>query len=215
MAVIVGKAVPGTRTPVFMGDMRYVVFRPYWEVPPSIARNELLPAIRKNPEYLSKQNMEIVRNDGTSVSGAEAVDALAAGKARLRQRPGAHNALGAIKFIFPNPYNVYLHGTPAQSLFAQPQRAFSHGCIRVSDTEGLAEFVLKNAEGDWSRERIQKEMKSSGSPLQVNLKQPIRVVIVYGTALATESDGVKFFEDIYGHDRKLETLLKLKPVSAR
>lgn len=216
MPVIVGQTYPRTRTPVFVGDMRYVIFRPYWDVPPSITRRELLPDIRKNPGYLQKHNMEIVQGDRDNspvvAPTPAALEALAAGQLRLRQRPGEDNALGPIKFIFPNEHNVYLHGTPAQHLFAQPRRAFSHGCIRVADPVALAEHVLKNADGEWTRERILSEMNNAGAPLRVNLKRPIRVMVVYGTALATESGPVRFFDDIYGHDRKLETLLGLKPV---
>lgn len=216
MPVIVGQVFPRTRTPVFVGDMRYVIFRPYWDVPPSIARRELLPDIRKNPGYLQKHNMEIVQGESDSAKimapSPAAFDALAAGKLRLRQRPGPDNALGPIKFIFPNEHNVYLHGTPAQSLFAQSRRAFSHGCIRVADPVALAEHVLKNADGVWDRDRILSEMNNGATPLRVNLKQSIRVMVVYGTALATEAGPVKFFDDIYGHDRKLETLLRLEPV---
>lgn len=219
MPVIVGQAYPRTRTPVFLGEMRYVIFRPYWDVPASIARRELLPDIRKDSGYLAKHNMEIVdgESDDSKIVAPTpaALDALEAGQLRLRQRPGPDNALGPIKFMFPNVHNVYLHGTPAQHLFEQSSRAFSHGCIRVSDPVALAEHVLKNADGDWNREKILAAMKGDENqtrPLRVNLRQPIRVMIVYGTVLATEAGPVQFFEDIYGHDRKLETLLGMKPV---
>jgi murein L,D-transpeptidase YcbB/YkuD len=139
----------------------------------------------------------------------ENIAALAAGGLRMRQRPGEDNALGAIKFMLPNPYNVYLHSTPAQHLFRESRRAFSHGCIRVSDPVALAVHVLRNAEGDWTVEKIEAAM--NGAPNQrVNLVKPIQVMILYGTVMAAESGQVFFFEDIYGHDRRLERLLRLQ-----
>ena len=211
MDVIVGQAFPHTRTPVFLADMKYVIFRPYWDVPQSIVRRELMPEIRGNPGYLERNHMELVRGeaDDSPVVPAtpENVEALAAGGLRLRQLPGDDNALGAIKFVFPNPYNVFLHGTPAQHLFKEARRAYSHGCIRVSDPVALAQYVLRNAPGDWSRENI--ELAMSGEPNQrVTLSKPIRVMVLYGTVIAAESGRVLFFDDIYGHDRKLERLLE-------
>jgi len=141
----------------------------------------------------------------------ESIEALAAGRLRLRQQPGEDNALGLAKFMFPNVYNVYLHSTPAHNLFKEPVRAFSHGCIRVADPLALATLVLKNAEGDWSREQIEAAMNGA-STQRVPLKQSIDVLILYGTALATEEGPVFFFEDIYGYDRKLEQQLALAPV---
>ena len=216
MGVIVGRTYPKTQTPVFEGDMRYVVIRPYWDVPYSITTGELLPKIRANPAYLTAQRLEIVRGQQDSSPTVpptpENLDALAAGKLRLRQLPGEDNALGLIKFMFPNNCNVYLHSTPAHRLFNEPVRAFSHGCIRVSDPVALAEQVLKNAPGDWSREKIEAAMQGTQT-LRVNLTQPINVLILYGTALATEAGPILFFDDIYGYDRKLEQKLGLKPLN--
>jgi murein L,D-transpeptidase YcbB/YkuD len=214
MNVIVGQAFPHTRTPIFLADMKYVIFRPFWDVPDSIVQRELLAPIRAQPDYLEKNHMELVRgeSDDSPVVPAtpESIEELAAGKLRLRQRPGDDNALGAIKFVFPNPYNVFLHGTPAQRLFKEPRRAYSHGCIRVSDPVALAEYVLRNAPGEWSRENIEAAM--SGEPNQrVTLSRPIRVMVLYGTAFATESGRVLFLDDIYGHDRRLERLLDSQP----
>jgi murein L,D-transpeptidase YcbB/YkuD len=157
--------------------------------------------------------MEIVQGDSDDspvVAPTPAnIAALAAGRLRLRQQPGEDNALGAIKFVFPNPYNVYLHSTPAQHLFKESRRAFSHGCIRVSDPMALAEYVLRNADGDWTRDKIDAAM--NGEPNQhVALSTPIQVMILYGTVLATESGRVLFFDDIYGHDRRLERLLRVQ-----
>jgi murein L,D-transpeptidase YcbB/YkuD len=212
MAVIVGRTYAHTQTPVFEGDMRYVVLRPYWDVPSSIVRNEMLPKIRANPGYLARQHLELVNGQSDSSPVVpptpDNLELLAAGKLRLRQQPGEDNALGLAKFMFPNHYNVYLHSTPAHALFKETVRAFSHGCIRVADPVALALLVLKNAPGDWTREKIQAAMNGSNA-LRVNLSEPIQVLILYGTALATEEGPVLFFEDIYGYDQKLERQLKL------
>lgn len=215
MDVIVGKSYPQTQTPVFEGDMRYVIFRPYWDVPYNIVRHEMLTKIRADPAYLAAQHLEIV--SGASDSSPvvpptpENIAALSAGKLRLRQQPGEDNALGLVKFIFPNDYNVYLHSTPARNLFKQSVRAFSHGCIRVSDPVALASLVLKDAPGDWTREKIEATMNGTSS-VRVNLAHPINVLILYATALATEAGPVMFFNDIYGYDKKLERQLGLAPV---
>ena len=215
MPVIVGRAFPRTRTPVFVGELRYVVFRPYWDIPRSILLNEMLPEIRAHADYLQRNQLEIVRGPGDDAApvapDAQSIAALAAGQLRLRQRPGDDNALGLVKFVFPNVHDVFMHGTPAHRLFLQSRRAFSHGCIRVSDPVGLAAFVLRNASGDWDEERIVEAMHGPDSA-HVELRAPIRVMILYGTALATEAGPIRFFDDIYGHDRKLEQLLNLEPV---
>ena len=215
MDVIVGRTFPQTtRTPVFEGDMRYVILRPYWDVPFAITQHEMLPKIRANPGYLASQHLEIVAGADDSAPAlpptAENLAALATGKLRLRQQPGEHNALGLAKFIFPNDYNVYLHSTPAHELFAKSVRAFSHGCVRVSDPLSLAAVVLKDAPGNWTREKIQAAMNGTTS-VRVDLAHPIDVLILYGTALATEAGPVMFFNDIYGYDRILERQLGLAP----
>jgi murein L,D-transpeptidase YcbB/YkuD len=177
---------------------------------------EMLPVISTDPGYLGRHDMEIVRGAGdnaTPVSATpENIDALASGALRLRQRPGPRNSLGLVKFVLPNAYNVYLHGTPAQELFGKSRRAFSHGCIRVRDPVGLAEYVLRNQPEPWTRERIEEAMQHGKDSQRVQLAQPIRVFVVYGTALATEAGKVLFLDDIYGHDRRLEALLGLEPV---
>jgi len=214
MDVIVGKTYPRTQTPVFESDMRYVVFRPYWDIPPSILRNEMLPKIRANPGYIAAQRLQIVRGPGDDSPvvppSPEAIEALAAGKLRLRQMPGEDNALGLVKFMFPNVYNVYLHSTPAHRLFNESVRAFSHGCIRVSDPLSLATHVMRDEPGDWTREKIDATMNGSKT-VRVNLQHPIRVLILYGTALASEAGPILFFNDLYGLDQKLERQLGLAP----
>ncbi len=218
MNVIVGQEYPRLRTPVFAANMNAVVFRPYWDVPSSITRRELLPLMRKRPDYLETQHMEIVgeASDGSPplTATAENLQALNAGRLRLRQRPGAGNSLGLIKFVLPNSYGVYLHSTPAQLLFAEPRRSFSHGCIRVSDPVALAAEVLSSTPGDWTVERIQAAMKGDVT-LRVGLTEPVHVLILYGTAVTSEDGALHFFDDIYGHDRRLEAALGLMPISPR
>jgi murein L,D-transpeptidase YcbB/YkuD len=216
MDVIVGQTHPITkRTPVFAEDMKFVILRPYWDVPYSITLREMLPKLRKNPGYLAAQHLEIVRGQDDSAAPLaptpENIEALAKGQARLRQQPGADNALGLVKFMLPNAYNVYLHSTPAHRLFGETRRAFSHGCIRVSDPTALAAYVLRNEPGNWTPAKIDAAMNGSAT-LRVNLQHPIRVMILYATALATEAGPVLFFDDLYGYDRKLEALLGLPPV---
>lgn len=209
MDVIVGKAFEATQTPVFAADMTYLIFRPYWEVPYSIAVKEIVPGARANPASLDKHHMEIVRGGGDSAevlpSTRENIELLAKGILRIRQKPGADNSLGLVKFMFPNPYNVYLHSTPAKALFSQARRDFSHGCIRVSDPVGLAEYVLRDSP-EWTQAKIEEAMNGN-TTMTVTLKNPIRVFIVYGTALALEDGRVLFFDDIYGHDQRLEAAL--------
>ena len=215
MDVIVGQTYPRMQTPIFIGEMKRVIFRPYWDVPRSITLHEMLPHIRNNPNYLQRENLQIVRGESDAgevlAPNAAAIAELAAGKVRLRQRPGSDNALGLVKFLFPNAHNVYMHSTPAHELFARPRRAFSHGCIRVSDPSALAMFVLKNAATPWDEARIAAAMQGPAST-RVELKLPIRVMILYATAQATEAGPIEFFGDLYGHDRRLEGLLGLAPV---
>lgn len=209
MNVIVGRAVR-TETPVFVEHLREVIFRPYWNIPPSILRHELLPIIERDPEYLKRQDMEIVRGPGDDAQPVEAtvenIAALRQGALRLRQRPGPRNSLGLIKFVFPNEENVYMHGTPAQQLFARSRRDFSHGCVRVQDPVALAQWAFEE-KPDWNRDRIVAAMAGSPS-LHVTLLQPIRVILFYTTAMVTPDEGtIRFAEDIYGHDARLDRAL--------
>jgi murein L,D-transpeptidase YcbB/YkuD len=139
-------------------------------------------------------------------ASSSALDELAAGRLRLRQRPGPGNALGPVKFLMPNPYNVYLHATPEEALFERSQRTFSHGCIRVSAPAALAAYVLRDAAGDWNEAAIEAALCDTITR-RVALTRPVSVVVFYSTAVATRSEGVLFFEDIYGYDRKLQSLL--------
>ncbi|MGQ0704136.1 MAG: L,D-transpeptidase family protein [Gemmatimonadales bacterium] len=204
--VIVGKALD-TQTPVFIEEMRYVIFRPYWNVPLSIARNEIIPAIDRDPDYLRRHNMEIVSGQSDEAESVRpssgSLDRVASGELRIRQRPGPQNALGAVKFVFPNSQNIYLHGTPAEELFDRTRRDFSHGCVRVEDPLGLATWVLSGS-SDWPPDRIAAAM-DPGAPIsvRVNLPRPLTVVLYYNTAFAEPEGTVRFGEDIYGHDARL------------
>ena len=204
--VVVGKALD-TRTPVFDEDMRFIEFSPYWNVPPSIARHETIPRIRREPDYFGRMGFEFVHPDGrvdTSLAPA-LLDAVMAGAARIRQRPGPENALGDIKFVFPNRSNIYLHHTPAVQLFGRGRRDYSHGCIRVEKPVELAEFVLQGMPG-WDRERIETEMQR-GESRTLRLAQAVPVLISYGTTVV-KGDQTYFFDDIYGHDRVLDAALR-------
>ena len=210
MNVIVGRTFPGHNTPVFMADMRYVVFRPYWDVPASIARNEILPKLRQRLAWGAEQDYQLVRGQADSspvVAWDEsALEPLQRGELRVRQKPGARNALGRVKFMFPNPYNVYLHSTPAQSLFARTERAFSHGCVRVEDPQALGEFVFAGESG-WDGARIADRLQADGGPERINLSKSLRVIIFYATAIAAEDGRILFLQDIYKHDQRLKRLL--------
>lgn len=209
MRVVVGRALR-TQTPVLEEDMKYLIFWPYWNVPPSILRGEIIPKITKDLAYIQKNNFEVTTYSGQVVTDGvvseEVLAQLRAGKLMVRQKPGPKNALGLIKFIFPNDQNVYLHSTPSQSLFSESRRDFSHGCIRVEDPKALAEWVLRNNPG-WTVERIEAAFKAEKQQ-QVNLTHEIPVLIVYGTAIAKENGQVYFFDDIYGHDKSMAKLFE-------
>lgn len=209
MAVIVGRAL-NTRTPVFADEMEYLIFRPYWNVPSSILRNESIPAIRRNPGYLTRENLEIVRGPSDSAPvlapTPENIEALGQGDVRLRQRPGPRNALGLVKFMFPNQNDVYMHDTPAPQLFARSRRDFSHGCIRVENPTELAEWVL-GRNPSWTREQIVAAMNGTDNR-RIDLAESIQVVIFYTTAVVLPEDGsVHFAQDVYGHDARLDKAL--------
>jgi murein L,D-transpeptidase YcbB/YkuD len=206
MKVIVGKAMD-TRTPLFDEDMRFIEFSPYWNVPPSIARNETVPRLRRDPAYFDQQGFEFVTPSGGVVTtlSANNLNAVLRGGWRIRQRPGPNNALGGIKFVFPNRDNIYLHHTPAPALFARDRRDFSHGCIRVEDPMALARFVLRD-EPEWTEERIRAAMDKGESNV-LRLSKPLPVLIAYGTVIV-KSGRVFFYPDLYGHDRLLDQALR-------
>lgn len=209
MKVIVGQAYPRFQTPVFRGAMSYIEFSPYWNVPWSITRRELMPLIQADPDYLRQNHYEIVASylpsEPVLPATPENIARLPRGELLLRQTPGSHNALGVAKFMFPNDHNVYLHGTPAKGLFRRGERAFSHGCIRLAEPRRLAEHVLSQ-ERSWDRERVD-ALIDSGRRTRVALSEPLAVYVLYGTALADEDGTVRFMQDIYGHDGRMARVL--------
>ena len=211
MDVIVGRAL-STQTPVFVAEMGEVIFRPYWNVPRSILRHEVLPKIERDRDYLHRENMEIVRGAGDNATRVdltpETLAGLEQGVLRVRQRPGPRNALGLIKFVFPNREDVYMHGTPAQALFAKSRRDFSHGCVRVADPLALAEWVLKGRP-EWPRDRILTATMGTQT-IHVKLPRPIQVILFYTSAAVMPEDGtIRFAEDIYRHDARLDRALAM------
>jgi len=208
MNVVVGKAYDHS-TPVFEEKMAYVVFRPYWNVPYSIAKAEYLSRVARDPDYLSKKGFEVVNSRQEVVTSgtvtSDVLEQLRAGKLFLRQAPGPKNSLGLVKFIFPNDYSVYMHDTPAQEFFSKSRRDFSHGCIRLGKPADLAVWVLRDNPG-WNMDRVRAAM-NGGATQQVNLAHRIPVLIVYGTVIVTEDGTVHFYDDIYGHDASLEEVL--------
>ena len=208
MKVVVGRAYRH-RTPVFAANIKSVIFRPYWNVPLSIVRAELLPHIEKDPAYLAKNSYEIVNGAETVAdqgSLSEQIKGqLRSGKLGIRQTPGPNNALGLLKFDFPNPYDVYMHGTPAMELFSRSRRDFSHGCIRVEDPVALAAWLLRD-KPEWTADHIRAATLAEKT-FRVDLEHPVPVLIVYGTAVVMENGEVDFFRDIYRQDTALEQAL--------
>ena len=184
MNIVVGTS--QNRTVVFTGNLKHVVFAPYWNVPPGIMKNEILPAINRNPNYLAQRNMEWNGNT-------------------VRQKPGPWNALGKVKFLFPNNFHIYLHDTPSKGLFGEQQRAFSHGCIRIAEPQKLAEWVLRD-QPQWTTEKIIEAMNGDKEKY-VNVQRTIPVVIGYFTAWVGSNGQLNFRDDIYGHDQKLAARL--------
>ncbi len=194
----VGK--PYHATPVFKDEMTYLVLNPTWTIPPGILRKETLPAARKDPNYLKDRNMSVIRSDG-SVVDQSTVDFNGKFPYGIRQEPGPNNALGRVKFIFPNPYFVYFHDTPSKSLFGRSARAFSHGCIRTENPLDLAALLLEDKEG-WDRARIDKVIESA-KMTTVTLDEPLTVFLLYWTAEVGEDGTIGFREDIYNRDAKI------------
>lgn len=185
MPVVVGKE--GHNTMMFTGNLNQVVFSPYWNVPPSIVRKEILPAIDRNPNYLASNNMEEVGTDGDLPV--------------IRQLPGEGNSLGKVKFLFPNSFNIYFHDTPAKALFDKDKRAYSHGCIRLSDPTKMANYLLQD-DPEWGPESIEAAM-NSGTEKYVKLKNPVPVLITYYTAWVDDGGLLHFADDIYDHDKAI------------
>jgi murein L,D-transpeptidase YcbB/YkuD len=210
MRVVVGKK--DTPTPVFNDSMTHVVFSPYWNVPPTIAKGETLPALMRDPTFLARTNMEVLDRRGR-VMDADAIDPDRPEDYRFRQRPGADNSLGLVKFMFPNAFNVYLHDTPADSLFARRVRSFSHGCVRLEQPEALAAYVLRDRP-EWSAEAISAAMHA-GEERTVKLGTPIPVFIGYWTADVTPEGSVETRPDVYGLDARQAASIAKRVASMR
>jgi len=185
MDIVVGKE--AHQTVIFSNELKNIVFSPYWNIPPSIVRAEILPNLKRNRNYLAQKNME---QTGTSN-----------GLPVIRQKPGKTNSLGRVKFLFPNSYNIYLHDTPAKALFAEQTRAFSHGCIRVAEPKALAMYLL-TGRPEWSSEKIDKAMNAK-KETWVSLKQTVPVFITYFTSWVDKNGLLNFRDDLYGHDQKM------------
>jgi murein L,D-transpeptidase YcbB/YkuD len=216
MKVVVGQA-PDHKTPILLSQLETVIFCPYWTVPASIQRNELLPEILRDPRWVSANNFELVTPQG-EVAGDRKVSGhmlaeLRTGELMLRQKPGPKNTLGLVKFVFPNEYGVYMHDTSARWLFDPERRDFSHGCIRVEKPEDLAEWILREQPG-WPRGRIIAAMHGTES-VSVRVKRPIQLVTMYSTAVVMKNGEVHFFQDIYGEDAVLEKELAARPHASR
>jgi L,D-transpeptidase YcbB len=216
MKVVVGRA-PDHNSPILLSQLEIVIFRPYWNVPVSIQRNELLPKIKRDPSWVSANNFELVTPQGEVAGDGKVsehlLSELGKGELQLRQKPGPKNTLGLVKFVFPNANGIYMHDTPARWPFARERRDLSHGCIRVEKPEELAEWVLGEQSG-WSRDRIQEAMQGTES-ISVRVKRKIQVAIMYSTATVMKNGEVHFFPDIYGEDQALEKELAAQRKSTR
>ncbi|MFT3885464.1 MAG: L,D-transpeptidase family protein [Flavobacteriales bacterium] len=208
MDVVVGAT--ATRTAIFSGDLSMIVFAPYWNVPQSIIRSEILPAVKRNAGYLARKDMEVVQ--GGSVVPAGSIDWSKYSKGvpfTIRQRPGRQNALGQVKFLFPNEYSIYLHDTPSKDKFLADKRAFSHGCIRLSDPPRLADYLLRN-DSTWTPAKIKQAMNGT-KETTVKLATPVPVIIGYFTAWVDADGRLNFRDDVYGNDAKLANELFVEP----
>ena len=203
MRTVVGKQ--DTPTPIFSDEMTHVVFSPYWNVPPDIVAGETLPSVMSDPGFLERQNMEVLDASGKPVDPSS-IDLSEPDKYRFRQRPGAENSLGFVKFMFPNQFNVYLHDTPADSLFARASRSYSHGCVRLEQPLALAQYVLAD-QPEWTKEKIEEAMHA-GEERHVKLKKAIPVYLGYWTARVSADGILQFRPDIYGVDARQTSLLR-------
>jgi len=209
MRVVVGK--PYRHTPVFSGNMTYLVLNPYWHIPPSMAVKDKLPLIRKDPAYLKREKIRVLQDWGANAKELDpsTIDWSAVGPGRfpyrLRQDPGSKNALGRVKFMFPNRFNVYLHDTPSKELFARTERIFSSGCIRIEKPIELAEYLLRS-DPTYTREHILQAI-AKGTEQTVRLPAPMPVHVLYWTAWVDRDGKVQFRRDIYDRDKRLDAVL--------
>lgn len=197
MKVIVGKS-PDNQTPVLWEEMKYLEFMPYWNIPKSIFEKEIRPKAASNASYLASHDIELIRHQNSPERGGGSY-------IRARQRPGKKNPLGRVKFVFPNVADVYLHDTPGRTAFNRPRRDLSHGCVRVSEPERLAEFVLGSQQG-WDKESIKKAMSASKTR-HVTLKRAVPVLFYYATTFVDHDNQLHFYPDVYGRDEQLKKAL--------
>ncbi len=211
MPVVVGAL--HYETPIFSDQIQYMELNPYWNVPAKIARDEMLDELRKNPHYLNAKNIRLFSDrtaDGGELNPSSLnwhqISPQQMGRFKLRQDPGKGNALGFIKFVFPNSFNVYMHDTPSQSHFKRSNRAFSHGCIRLGAPLQLADFLMGGAEAGWPSTRF-KEMIATGTRAIIRLPSPLPVHITYQTVKSDQDGTLFFYPDIYNRDPQLEEML--------
>ena len=199
--VVVGKA--ATKTSIFSGSISQIILNPYWNVPKSIIRNEMLPIIKRNPNYLSKNNFEVI--SGNKIINPSTINWYNYKKNipyAIRQKPGDDNALGKIKFVFPNNFSIYLHDTPSKNLFNETKRAFSHGCIRAQEPKKLALYLLRN-DKNWNEKKLD-SIFSENKTFNIALQPNMPIYIVYFTAWVNSSGELNFRNDIYNLDKQLE-----------
>jgi murein L,D-transpeptidase YcbB/YkuD len=224
MKVVVGQAPMENpsgdhKTPLLHGQLEYLLFHPYWKVPSKIVWTEIIPEAQADPRFLASQDYELITPEGSAVT-ANLFDPVVLrkirdGKLEVRQKPGPENSLGTVKFVFPNPYGVYIHGTPDKELFEYSRRDFSHGCIRVDNPSELAEWLLRK-NSFWTTDRIRAAIQEpvssdapgglppSSRPVLARLRKPMPFFTVYQTAVVKENNEVYFFEDIYSLNPKLD-----------
>ncbi|MBK7387851.1 MAG: L,D-transpeptidase family protein [Bacteroidetes bacterium] len=205
--VIVGESKVTNNTVIFNDNLEYIVFSPYWNIPKNILIKETLPAIKRNPDYLSSHNMEVVDVKGKPVASSSINWSQYKNNFPyiIRQKPGENNALGSVKFLFPNSYEIYMHDTPEKSLFGETTRTFSHGCIRLEEPYKLVKFLLRE-DTSWTDENIIASMYG-GKQTFVKLKNKVPVFIAYFTAWVDRNGNMNFRNDVYSHDEKMKQLL--------
>ena len=214
MKVVVGKVVGEHRTPVFTHMMKYLIFRPFWNVPVDIVKKELVPHMQARPGYLEAKNYEVTNSKG-EIQADYSLQKVEHGGLLVREKPGPTNSLGLVKFMFPNQYDIYLHSTPQPSLFSRSRRDFSHGCVRVQKPNDLAVWVLEgqtDKDGQpWDLDKVNEAMQTGPDNRQVNLKTQLPIVIFYLTAHVGDDGQVDFFDDIYGYDSDMQKVLDQGP----
>jgi len=211
MRAVVGA--PYRRTPVFTGRATHVVLSPYWNVPPGIARKDVLPAVKKDSGYLARMHMHVLSGFGAAsrevdpgtIDWAAMTGAAFNARYWFRADPGPNNPLGGVKIVFPNPYNVYLHGTSAPALLERPARAFSSGCIRVEHSEELATRLL--AAGGWTDASVRAAI-AAGKERAVPIPEPLPVHVLYWTVWVDATGALHYEDDVYGRDGALDTALR-------